>query len=693
MKVILFVALPSELPKELIPNGIDVHYTGVGKINAAIKATEVLKGLDPKNTIVINYGSAGSNLQKNHIYKCVKFLQGDMNAEPFAKSGETPFDELIYPDLENEITFDGNGHICCTQDQFEKNPNDNMIYDMEAYSIAKICKVNGFYFASFKYISDSGDSDDWQKNHDKGSHAFGQLLNTLIVSLLDKNGPDGGTVDTSVLGTDIEGCESSNLSWGTKPLWAADLINNYLSKKEDKKYLEIGVWFGGTFSQINADIKDSVDPDETKNPKFPVTSDEFFQKHAPNLKYKYDVIFIDGLHHTEQVDKDIYNSLKYLNEDGVIILHDCNPISEMRQRVPADFDIWEHGWNGDVWKSIYKFRKNNSHLKYKTFVIDSDEGLGVIIPNQIGKPLTVIDNPELTYEFLDDNRKDILNLITKQQFIDSEFKKIKKPKIHFITFAHGVHRSNGYVFGETQKMLVDSIQSKTNYEVVFHTHNLETMKVQPWFYKVKNYPKTFTDEWWKRDGYLCAYKVYLTKQVLDIADEGDLVYYTDSSAYHRDPFTENLDRFFSYVEHNGHVCGAVATDCRHNSFGCCDNTQIWNLVYPNINIDFESTLEKMHIVASWFCFQKNKESIAFVDEWAKWFEYEFDGLPLARYHHTVDQSIFNMLVYKYGFKVFFDERNAHEDNKNHNAVHKTLNMEENNNLENLKKWFYNPNDL
>jgi hypothetical protein len=52
-----------------------------------------------------------------------------------------------------------------------------------------------------------------------------------------------------------------------------------------------------------------------------------------------------------------------------------------------------------------------------------------------------------------------------------------------------------------------------------------------------------------------------------------------------------------------------------------------------------------------------------------------------------------MLVYKYGFKVFFDDKNYHEENKNHNAVHQTLNSEKNDNIENLKKWFYNPNDL
>jgi hypothetical protein len=133
------------------------------------------------------------------------------------------------------------------------------------------------------------------------------------------------------------------------------------------------------------------------------------------LDYKYDVIFIDGLHHTDQVDKDIENSLKFLEDDGVIILHDCNPISEMRQRVPADFDIWEHGWNGDVWKSVVKFRKNNSHLKYKIFVIDEDEGLGVI-KNGRGKELKLEIPNNLNYEFLENNRKELLNILTSKEF-------------------------------------------------------------------------------------------------------------------------------------------------------------------------------------------------------------------------------------------------------------------------------------
>jgi SAM-dependent methyltransferase len=197
---------------------------------------------------------------------------------------------------------------------------------------------------------------------------------------------------------------------------ARDFVNYFLSKKKTKKYLEIGLYHGMTFNYVDADIKHSVDPDENLLPTFKMTSDSFFRNVAPVINVKYDVIFIDGLHHMEQVDKDIENSFKFLEDDGIIVLHDCNPINEMRQRVPADFDIWVHGWNGDVWKSIAKFRKNNSHLKTDVFVINIDEGIGVIKNNVEGVELILELPDKLDYEFLDKHRTEILNLKSVEEF-------------------------------------------------------------------------------------------------------------------------------------------------------------------------------------------------------------------------------------------------------------------------------------
>ena len=44
-------------------------------------------------------------------------------------------------------------------------------------------------------------------------------------------------------------------------------------------------------------------------------------------------------------------------------------------------------------------------------------------------------------------------------------------------------------------------------------------------------------------------------------------------------------------------------------------------------------------------------------------------------------------------KVFFNPNNMHEQNKNHNMVHRQLALEPNDDIENLNKWFRNPHDL
>ena len=65
---------------------------------------------------------------------------------------------------------------------------------------------------------------------------------------------------------------------------------------------------------------------------------------------------------------------------------------------------------------------------------------------------------------------------------------------------------------------------------------------------------------------------------------------------------------------------------------------------------------------------------------------ELNNLPLIAYHHTVDQSLFNILVYKYGFKCFFNNK-THDENKNHNLVHIEL---RNMNKCEIENYFINP---
>ncbi|MFH1666491.1 MAG: class I SAM-dependent methyltransferase, partial [Elusimicrobiota bacterium] len=81
-----------------------------------------------------------------------------------------------------------------------------------------------------------------------------------------------------------------------------EIINRFIKKYKYKRYLEIGVDEGLAFKKIKIKHKAGVDP--SVDTDYRMTSDEFFAQSSEN----YDIIFIDGLHHSSQADKDIQNA-------------------------------------------------------------------------------------------------------------------------------------------------------------------------------------------------------------------------------------------------------------------------------------------------------------------------------------------------------------------------------------------------
>ena len=125
---------------------------------------------------------------------------------------------------------------------------------------------------------------------------------------------------------------------------------------------------------------------------------------------KYDIIFIDGLHLDYQVEQDITNSLKHLNEGGTIVMHDCSPIKEEHQ---VEEYVVGKTWNGTTWKAYVKFRMTDENLSM--CVVDTDHGVGIITK---GKQTLYPNSDVLDFKLLDENRKDILNLITTEKFLN-----------------------------------------------------------------------------------------------------------------------------------------------------------------------------------------------------------------------------------------------------------------------------------
>ena len=102
------VALEAELAGRRLPAGFRVHFCGVGKINAALKAAEALARSDCRR--VVNFGTAGSLRPElaGQLVRVNRILQRDMDARPLAALGDTPFEE---GPASGVIDLDGDGYV------------------------------------------------------------------------------------------------------------------------------------------------------------------------------------------------------------------------------------------------------------------------------------------------------------------------------------------------------------------------------------------------------------------------------------------------------------------------------------------------------------------------------------------------------------------------------------------------------
>ncbi len=166
-----------------------------------------------------------------------------------------------------------------------------------------------------------------------------------------------------------------NYNWKLFPT-RTKIIQEIINHRNYKSYLEVGCDNDENFSKIQIVNKIGIDP--LKGGTLRMTSDEFFIKNDQS----FDIIFLDGLHTYEQTIKDINNGLKFLNTNGVIIIHDCLPKKIWNQIVPR---LYGH-WNGDVWKAIVHSR---TYEHADTYTCIADHGLGVIFKRKNRNKLNI----------------------------------------------------------------------------------------------------------------------------------------------------------------------------------------------------------------------------------------------------------------------------------------------------------------
>ena len=190
----------------------------------------------------------------------------------------------------------------------------------------------------------------------------------------------------------------------------------------DTTYVEIGVRDGECIRQIEAARRIAIDPAPVHldSPAWTgvemntVTSDEYFSKRRKETLH---VALADGLHEFRQTLRDVLNLEKIMHPEGVIFIHDMNPLT----RKNAEDTNGE--WNGDVWKVAVYLNRYRTDLHY--FTLDCDYGLGVVTGFSRNPAVPKAEHFEsvasLDYDALARDRRNILNL--------------RRPLRHYITGA------------------------------------------------------------------------------------------------------------------------------------------------------------------------------------------------------------------------------------------------------------------
>lgn len=195
-----------------------------------------------------------------------------------------------------------------------------------------------------------------------------------------------------------------------KVLDHTDVLMYLATKFGAKSYLEIGVQNpNNNFNNIPVQFKIGVDPDPHANATFRGTSDEFFEQPTKPI---FDLQFIDGLHHRDQVKRDFTNAYNNLSENGFIVIHDCNPKRQEITYIPRNGLRGE--WTGDVYKFV-AFELWEYPVNFVT--LPFDQGICIVWKDKtvMGRTMTAQDT---SWEYFHNHRKELLHIIDNIEEFD-----------------------------------------------------------------------------------------------------------------------------------------------------------------------------------------------------------------------------------------------------------------------------------
>ncbi|HTV97316.1 MAG TPA: hypothetical protein VME42_15010 [Steroidobacteraceae bacterium] len=184
-RILVVMALEAESAGVFEGAKVPVLYCGVGKVNAAIALTRELRRYVHASQalpLVLNFGSAGSRVHlTGALVGCHEFLQRDMDVTGLGFAlGVTPYD-AVPARLSFEPRFPHlPAALCGSGDSFAMSAcaMHSEVLDMEAYALAKVCRIEGAPFGCAKYVTDGADhaaADHWRNNVHRAAEAFLEL--------------------------------------------------------------------------------------------------------------------------------------------------------------------------------------------------------------------------------------------------------------------------------------------------------------------------------------------------------------------------------------------------------------------------------------------------------------------------------------------------------------------------------------
>ena len=159
------------------------------------------------------------------------------------------------------------------------------------------------------------------------------------------------------------------------------------------------------------------------------TSECLRQIRAQGLSF--DIVFLDACHEYQCSRRDIEDTLNLVNDNGIIVLHDCLPDSQANcPPFRGDLASW---WLGVTYKAYLDVLIARKDLWYCT--VDTDCGCGMIRSNQkthhyrravdldeqrIHEWRSVGDNYDAAFQIYKRNRNALMNVVTVNKFLNSE---------------------------------------------------------------------------------------------------------------------------------------------------------------------------------------------------------------------------------------------------------------------------------